>query len=144
MAPVKIKLSENDRLQQKEIRFFNLHRLRYQPGTSITDFYYLFRNLILSVLRKKGDIVIWQNNEILAEDEQLSPTFEEIIFINVLDLVDKRLLGRFGDHYQLLSGKSKWLMDNMNDIFVNTPTFLKEMERSAYAKCETDGVKYER
>ncbi len=62
----------------------------------------------------------------------------------LLDLVDKRLLGRFRDLYQLLFGKSKWLMDNMNDIFVNTPTFLKEMEDSAYSKCETDGVKYER
>jgi hypothetical protein len=35
-------------------------------------------------------------------------------------------------------------MDNMNDIFVNTPTFLKVMEDSAYSKGETDGVKYER
>ena len=83
MALVEIKLSEDDRLQQKEINFFSLHRLEYQPGISIPDFYDQYRNLVLAVLRKKGDIVIWQNKEILAEDEQLSPTFEEIILINV-------------------------------------------------------------
>jgi hypothetical protein len=59
--------------------------------------------------------------------------------------VDKRLQGRFRDYYQLLSGKSKWLMDNKNDIFVNTSTFLKAMEvHGAYSKGETDGVKDER
>jgi hypothetical protein len=63
MALVKIKLSEDDRLQQKEINFFSLHRLEYQPGTSIPDFCDQYRNLVLAVLRKKGDIVIWQNNE---------------------------------------------------------------------------------
>ena len=44
----------------------------------------------------------FRNNNIiliLAEDEQLSPTFEEIILINVLDLVDKRLLDCVRYHY---------------------------------------------
>ncbi len=71
------------------------------PGSSVPDFYSQYRNLIVAAFRKKGDIVIWQNNIILilAEDEQLSPTFEEIILINVLDLVDKRLLDCVRYHY---------------------------------------------
>jgi hypothetical protein len=63
------------------------------------------QNPIVAAFRKKGDIVIWQNNIILIldEDEQLSPTFEEIILINILDLVNEQLLDCVRYHYQHLS-----------------------------------------
>jgi hypothetical protein len=143
VAPIEIKLSEDDVHQQKEINFFNLHELTYRPGTSVPDFYNQYRNLISAVLRKKDDIVIWQNDRVLLEDEELSPTFEEMILINVLHLIHRQLPGHVRDYYQHLSGKSKWLMDNKSDIFVKIPTFLSEVEGEACYISESD-VKFER
>ena len=107
-----------NKARKRKYIFFSLHKLDYLPGSSVPDFYSQYRNPIVAAFRKKGDIVIRKNNIILAEDEQLSPTFEEIILINVLDLVDKRLLDCVRYHYQNLSWKLKWLMDFKNDIFV--------------------------
>jgi hypothetical protein len=85
----------------------------------------------------KGDIVIWQKNIllILAEDEQLSSTFEEIILINVLDLVNERLLDCVRYHYQHLSGKLNWLMDPKNDIFVMGPKGENNRQAVVKLKC---------
>jgi hypothetical protein len=66
------------------------------------------------------------NNSVLLIDEQLSPTFEELILAVVLGLIDNRLPGHVKSHYQPLLGKSKSLMDYKTDILAKVPTFLKE------------------
>ena len=53
-------------------------------------FYNEYRNVIIANLKKRGDEIRWQN-EALARDEKLSPTFEDLILINVLALIDARL-----------------------------------------------------
>jgi hypothetical protein len=103
------------------------------PGSSVPDFYSQYRNPIVAAFRKKGDIVIRKNNIILAEDEQLSPTFEEIILINVLDLMDKRLLDCVRYLYQNLSGKLN--MDLKNDIFVMGPKGANNLQAVEQLKC---------
>ncbi len=67
---------------------------------------------------------MWQNNMVLDEDEELSPTFEEIILANVLFLIDTRLPGHIKDVYQI-TDRAKSLMDYRTDILSNVPTFLK-------------------
>jgi hypothetical protein len=69
------------------------------------------RNLVVASLRKKGDTIRWQNDRILAHDEELSPTFEEMILANVLGLIDARLPGYVRQKYQDLLGRAKGLMD---------------------------------
>jgi hypothetical protein len=144
MAPVKIKLSDDDHDQQKGIHFFNLYEMEYQTGASVEDFYNEYRNLFVATLRKKGDTIVWQNNRVLEEDEQLSRSFEEIILINVLDLIDIRMPGHVRDHYQHLPGNMKWLMDYKSDIFAKMPTFLQEMEGNVFSVPKNDIVKFER
>jgi hypothetical protein len=144
MAPVKIKLSDDDHDQQKGIHFFNLYEMEYQTGASVEDFYNQYRNLFVATLRKKGDTIVWQNNRVLEEDEQLSRSFEEMILINVLDLIDIRMPGHVRDHYQHLPGKMKWLMDYKSDIFAKMPTFLQEMEGNVFSVPKNDIVKFER
>ncbi len=76
------------------ILVFNLFSLKYQPeSSSTTGFYNQYRDLVIASLKKKGDIVGGENNIMLEEDEQLSPTFEELILANVLGLIDSRLPG---------------------------------------------------
>jgi hypothetical protein len=69
------------------------------------------RNLVVASLRKKGDTIRWQNDRVLAQDEELSPTFEEMILANVLGLIDARLPGYVRQKYQDLLGRAEGLMD---------------------------------
>jgi hypothetical protein len=82
-------------------------------------------------LKRKGDTIEWQNDTILAEDEQLSPTFEELIFANVLSLINARLPGHVRNNYYHLIEKTKSLMDHRADILEKVPIFLEEINGSS-------------
>ena len=65
---------------------------------------------------------------ILAEDEKLSPTFEELILDNFLGLIDTRLPRHVRCHYFELMEEEDSLMDYKNDILDKVPSFLEEMK----------------
>jgi hypothetical protein len=67
--------------------------LQYHQECSAVNFYRGYRNRVIASLKKKGNIIKWQINNVLDEDEQLSPTFEELILINFLTLIDNQLPG---------------------------------------------------
>jgi hypothetical protein len=129
-----IKVDEDQ--QHKDIDFFHLWDLKYRPEISAESFYNEYRSLVLACLRKKGDVVMWQNNMVLTEDEQLSPTFEDIIFANVLHLIDNRLPGLVRDHYRHLVGKKKSLMDFRKEILLNLSALFVEKEEKHQALVE--------
>jgi hypothetical protein len=136
MLPNRIKQNEDYSIQDKKMHLTDLLDLQYHPEFSAVDFYAEFRNCVLASLKKKGDIIKWQNNKVLDEDEQLSPTFEELILINVLSLIDNRLPGHVRDQYSCLFGESESLMDYETDILGKVPTFLTEIE--VYAESKSD------
>jgi len=143
MFPVNIKIDEDcDNLLRKSL-LINLIDLHYQQEASIVDFYYKYRNVVMACLRKKGDIILWQNKMVLAEDEQLSPTFEELILVNVLGLIDTRLLAFVRDKYQRL-GYTKCLMDYQTDILMNVHTFIEELKCNPPAVFKSDVEKLSR
>ncbi len=72
--------------------------------------------------------MVWQDNTIMTEDEQLSPTFEEMILATVLGLVDARLPRHVRDRYLHLIGRKRSLMDYMAEILDRVPLFLAELE----------------
>ena len=84
----------------------------------------------MACLKKKGNVILWQNNTVLADDEQLSPTFEELILANVLGLIDVRLLGHVKDKYFNRLRDAISLMDYQADILSNVPNFLTELENN--------------
>jgi len=127
MAP-NSKLGEDFKIQQEETHFFDLFELHYQPGEGAIDFYERYRSLIIANLKKRGDIIMWQNSTILETDEELSPTFEDMILANVLGLIDAGLPGCVKENYQHLIGRTKSLMDYRNDILIQVPSFLTKME----------------
>ncbi len=122
------RLCEDYNIQQQRTNFFNLFDLQYQQGTNIMDFYNQYRNLVIANLKKQGDIIMWQNSRVLETDEELSPTFEDMILANVLSLIDCRLLGCVRENYQHLMGRKESLMDYKTDIMVQVPTFLIKIE----------------
>jgi hypothetical protein len=122
MNLIKIKADDDSDI----LPFIDLFGLHYEQRSSAAEFYNQFRYLVSASLKKKGDIITWMNNSVLLIDEQLSPTFEELILAVVLGLIDNRLPGHVKSHYQPLLGKSKSLMDYKTDILAKVPTFLKE------------------
>jgi len=76
---------------------------------------------------KKGDIVAWQDNVVLTEDEQISPTFEDMILANVLCLIDTRLPGLARELYNKQAvGRQRSLMDLRKEILGNVPGLFVE------------------
>jgi hypothetical protein len=144
MIPCKINLDEESDVQEKGENIFNLYDLEYHPGTSVVNFYNQYRNLFVVSLRKKGDTIKWQNNRVLTEDEQLTPTVEDLILANVLELVDMRLPVLVSKHYEHLTGKPLSLMDYKNEILARVPAFLKEIDGDTGNMVKEDLCKLER
>lgn len=115
-------------LQSNTNNFFDLFDVCYMPGGCPVDFYTQYRNVVISNLRKEGDIILWQNSRVLESDELLSPTFEDLILANVLGLIDSRLLGFVRDNYRHMIDRSRGLMDYRVDILLQVPTFLVKKE----------------
>jgi hypothetical protein len=138
MVPIKIKVDEDYDILNNEILFFDLLDLQYKSETSAVGFYDQYRNLIVASLKRKGDTIEWQNDTVLAEDEQLSPTFEELIFANVLGLINARLPGHVRNNYYHLIAKSKSLMDHRAAILEKVPILLEEINGSPAAVSKSD------
>jgi len=115
---------------ENENTFLKLLELQYQPGTSTIDFYNHYRNLVIANLRKKGDIIEWQNSRLMEVDEELSPTFEDLILVNVLGVIDKRLPILVRNNYYHLTGRTKRIMDYRTDILLHLPTMLIKTEEN--------------
>jgi DNA replication initiation complex subunit (GINS family) len=112
--------------QQSRIQFSTIFDLKYdKEATTAADFYRDYRDQVIASLKKKGDIIPWQDNRVLDEDEQLSPTFEELILAHVLGLIDTRLPEYVRDHFM---ESTKSLMECQSDILVKVPTFIAELE----------------
>ena len=124
MAQNTLNINEGFDVEQKRISV-NLSDLQFQADDCAMTFYEQYRNLIIARMKKKGDIIKWQNNRVLLEDEELSPTFEELILDRVLGLIDTRLPGYVWSHF---IEQSESLMDYKNDILNKVPTFLEEMK----------------
>jgi hypothetical protein len=148
MEIIKIKVDEDPNFQEKEIHFFHFVELQYQHNVSIMDFYNRYRNLVIANLKKKGDTMMCDKTTVVAEDEALSPTFEELIFAVVLGLIDFRLPGLVRDSYYHLFGKTKSILDFKKDIFDKVPSLLTEIkcrlpstqkdEADTFDRCVTD------
>ncbi len=139
---VKAKLPKERPITPKGINFLDLFDLKNQQADNPVGFYTRYRNLVLTCLKKQGDSVKWQNNMVLTEDEELSPTFEDMILGSFLSLVDRRLPGHVRDHYMYNHhhfGDEETIMDYKADILNKVPSFLMEIETSIPAKSKNGG-----
>jgi hypothetical protein len=83
---------------------------------------------------------------VLTEDEQLSPTFEDMILANVLRLIDARLPGLVRDQYNKHAiDKKRSLMDLKKKILGNVPGLFEENgEQCTTVLCENGDYQHER
>ncbi len=101
---------------------------------------------MVACLRKKGDIVAWQDNMVLTEDEQLSPTFEDMILANVIRLIDTRLPGLVRELYSKHAiGRKRSLMDLKKEILGYVPgLFVENGEQRTTVLCENGDLQLDR
>ena len=137
MVPFSINQDEDNNTYHKKMHIIDLFDLQYHQEFSAVDFYVEYRNRVIGSLKRKGDIIKWQNNKVLDDDEHLSPTFEELILANVLSVIDNQLPRHIRDHF-CLSGELESLMDYTSDILAGVPTFLTAIHDAVESKSGID------
>ena len=117
---------------------------QYESTESIKEFYDKFRQIVRCSLKKKGFI---DGDEMLLEDEIISPTFEEIIILWCLDKVSPNLSTKVKPafDFQLNNGHSiKELKDDIFYYFSNKHNFDESDENNLKLEKSKDSKKSEK
>ena len=122
------KLREDYDIQTQGIHFFHILDLTWDPVGNMTPigFYNNYRSLIISNLGKKDSLIQWKN-ETLKEDERLTASHEDLIFLNVLQLLHPKLPAYIREQYAHKIGKEKRLMDFKTEILSKAKIYINEI-----------------
>ena len=102
----------------------------FPPGGNYMVFYKEFRLMILDNLRLKGNKADPRiAGDKLAADEKLSPSFEDIIIIWVLERIDRRLPAKVRKDYEHRLYGDIFLWDLQAVIFQAIPAMLNELAK---------------
>ena len=116
-------------IQKKGIHFFNILELKYdEDKMTPMSFYNQYRNIICNNLGKTGEVLKYKNNEILQNDERMTPMLEDIILLNAVGLIDQRLPAYLKIHYNHKMRQDDRLMDFKTDIMINVPKFIEKLD----------------
>jgi len=123
------KIREDYDIQQKGVHFLNILDLQWDPTAQTTPigFYNSYRSQIMGNLAKKGEPVLWKG-EFLKEDEKLSASHEDLIFLNVLQLIHPKLPAYVKQHYGHKIEAQKRLMDFKTEILTKARQYISEIE----------------
>jgi len=114
-------------IQQKGVHFFNILEVVYDSSTMTpVGFNNQYRSLVMNNMARNGDRIRWKGTT-LQEDEKLSPTFEDMILLNVVGMLDQRLPAYIKTHYALQM-EDKHVMDSKTDFFTNVNKFIQAIE----------------
>lgn len=133
------KLREDYDIQQQGIHFLNLLDLSWDPTGQMTPigFYNSYRSMIIGNLGKKNDNIQWQNSK-LPEDEKMTPSHEDLVLLNVLQLIHPKLPSYVRDHYAHKIGQEKRLMDFKTEILSKAKTFIQEIDAAQMSHIDTE------
>ena len=106
----------------------------YKQGTPYQTFYKQYRAAFLDNLRKEGDRIQYKNNQIMLEDEKLSPSFENAIVLWTLNKIDPRLPARVKKNYGYQMTGNTTLRDVQPVIFENIDAMLEELDQVQTSK----------
>ena len=123
------KIREDYDIQQQGIHFLNILDIVYDPTAQTTPigFYNSYRSHIMGNMAKKGDVILWKQ-ETMAADEKLSPTQEDLILLNVLTLIHPKLPAYVKENYGHKIGTDKRLMDFKTEILTKAKQYITEIE----------------
>ena len=121
-------------LETKGANFLKIAEKTYKKGEQHQTFYKQYRASFIDNLRKKHDKVKYKNDHVLAEDEQLSPSFENAIVLWALKEIDPRLPAKVKKSYAHQMTGNTTLMDLQPVIFQNITSMLEELDDAQSSK----------
>ena len=121
-------------LETKGANFMNISEHPYKKGTPYQTYYKQYRASFIDNLRKRGDIVQYKNNQVLDQDEKLSPSFENAIVLWSLEKIDPRLPLKVKKNYGHQMTGNVTLKDVQPVVFDNIDNMLEELDQVQNAK----------
>ena len=117
-------------IQSRGANILKIADKSFRPGGNYNVFYKEFRLMVLDNLRLKGSKADPRiAGDKLAADEKLSPSFEDIIIIWVLERIDKRLPAKVRKDYEHRLYGDTFLWDLQSVIFQAIPAMLDELAK---------------
>ena len=117
-------------IEKKGEHFLNLYMITFDKtsGETFNQFYKRLRNHFEDNLRKKNDVIGWNYDEVLAEDEKLEPTLECTIVYLALKEIDSRLPAYVQQVYGHQMVENTTVRDLQPRIFQALPRLLTELD----------------
>ena len=125
-------LERHYNIEARGANFLNITNHTFANGTNPQVFYKQFRADFLNNLRKTGDKMEHKGpGKTLAEDEVLSPSFEDAIILWSLEKIDARLPKKVKKDYEHRLDNATYLIDIQATVFQAIPAMLEDMEKEA-------------
>ena len=109
-------------MDKKPMNILQLRSIKYKENEDFHEFYQRFRKGICTNLKKKGDVA---NDDIMQEDEIISPTFEDVIVMWTLEKIDSCLPNLVFDTFGLHLVQGSSLKQLQEEIFEFIPELLQ-------------------
>ena len=131
------KIREDFDIQLQGIHFMNILDLSFDitGQTSPTGFYNQYRSMIIGNLAKKDTKIEWKNEK-LQEDEKLTPSHEDLIFLNVLMIIHPKLPNYVRENYAHQMGEGKRIMDFKTEILSKCKNYIQEISGNPISTTE--------
>ena len=128
-----IRLRQDFNIQYQGVHFLNILDMKWDPTSNTTPIglYNNYRSMIMGNMGKVGDNVLWQN-KILTEDEKLTPSHEDLIFLNVLTILHPKLPAYIKENYAHRMDQTKRLMDFKTEILTKAKQYIEEIEENTH------------
>jgi len=130
-------LQQHYNIQPKGANFLRITEMRYNSSMVPQVFYKQFRASFLNNLRKKGEKVTHKGENVLKEDEKLSPSFEDAIVLWSLEKIEPRLPEKVRKDYEHRLDGETYLIDIQATIFQAIPSMLADLDRDAEGSSAT-------
>ena len=124
-------LQNHYNIQAKGSNFLKITDHTFKVGTLPQVFYKQFRTDFVNNLRKEGELMTHKGGQALAEDEILSPSFEDAIVLWALEKIDARLPKKVRKDYEHRLTGNTYLIDLQVTIFQSIPSMLEDLNRQA-------------
>lgn len=118
--------------QHKGKEFLSIADIEYNPNNDTPlSLYNSYRAKILENLKPAGTVLKWKNNSTMQAAETISPTFEDMILLTSMLVIDKRLPAKVKEVYGPRLQDGIYLMDLKVDILTSIPKLLAEMDEES-------------
>ena len=123
-------LEKHYNIEKKGAHFMKISEVLFKPGTPYMSYYDEFRSAVQDNLRKQGETIIHNDNEVLGEDEKISSSFESVIVLWALEKINPRLPALVYKRFGHLMVNNTTLMDIHPLVFQQIDEMLETSDQT--------------